>query len=165
MSKQFQKDTSTPLCLCVPIILRGNNHMPMQQKKGGTTSQFWQVIKASSLSSPTLSHMWSRSPKMNMCSAMWFTISGSQCYISTPVQTSLWRTFHLTGFTFRQQHLLLSTSLLGFLGRCWKIYLSLLAAWHCFRPGLCGTKYLFIFSECLAQRKVPRVATPAGLHC
>lgn len=117
----------------------------------------------------SLNYMPSRSPGMNMWPAVWCTISGAQCYISTRVKTSLWRTFYLTGLIFRRQHLLLSTPLLGFLSPRWKIkrlisHLSLLAACHCFRLGLCGTKHLFIFSECLAQRKLPRAATPASPH-
>lgn len=123
-----------------------------------STEQRWKTLFFSLIPAFRLIRM--SNPTMNMCSSAWCTNRGERRYASSPIKTSLRRTFRLTGLIFRQQHLLLSSPPLGFLGPRWKItrlipHLSLFAACLCFRPGLCGTKHLFIFSECLAQRNFP----------
>lgn len=133
------------------------NHYP----DDAPASQHWKTMKEASFSLiPAFRLICMSNPTMNMCSSVWCTNRGELRYASGPIKTSLQRTFHLTGLTFRRQHLLLSSPLLGFRSPFWKItqlipHLSLFAACLCFRPSLCGTKHLFIFSECLAQRTFP----------
>lgn len=96
--------------------IRRNNHIQMLKRKQSAypddapASQHWKVIKATSLS-----HLQTEVLRIT-CARLCDPQSEVPCaYISTPVKTSLWRTFHLTGLIFRQRHLLLSTPLLGFL--------------------------------------------------
>ncbi len=114
----------TPECLCVySTPIRCDIHIQTQNKihcahpDDAPASQHWKVIKAAlslslSLSLSLISRLkqkaqrWTCAPHNQWCPV---------CYISTPVKTSLWRTFPLTGLIFRLQHLLPSTPPLGLL--------------------------------------------------